>query len=307
MVLGKHSSWTKSRFLGGRATEATTSASQSVVASVERPEKQIESGGAGTIKVRACEGFDEFEACVQLQIETWGYDEADVIPRKTFLVAQTIGGQVMGAFDTEIAGDNAESLVGFVFSLPGVKSALGLPQAYLHSHMLAVKEAYRNRGLGKQLKLEQRNEALSRGIRHMEWTFDPLEIKNAFLNISRLGVIVRSYRENFYGVSSSRLQAGLPTDRLMAEWRLDSQRVRSILAGHPKTVQVIEERIQVPAQIYEWKATEADRERALAVQLENRRKFQEAFSRGLAVLGFNRDAEGNGVFELGPLTQLELS
>jgi predicted GNAT superfamily acetyltransferase len=306
-VLGKHSSWTKSRFLGGRTAESATPASQSVVASVERLEKEPESGGAATIKVRACEGFDEFEACVQLQIETWGYEEADVIPRKTFLVAQTIGGQVMGAFDTEIAGDSAESLVGFVFSLPGVKSSLGLPQAYLHSHMLAVKEAYRNRGLGKQLKLEQRNEALSRGIRHMEWTFDPLEIKNAFLNISRLGVIVRNYRENFYGVSSSRLQAGLPTDRLMAEWRLDSQRVRSILAGHPKTVQVIEERIQVPAQIYEWKATEAGRERALVVQLENRRKFQQAFSRGLAVLGFNRDAEGNGVFELGPLTQLELS
>jgi predicted GNAT superfamily acetyltransferase len=261
------------------------------------------------IEIRSCEGFDELEACVQLQIETWGYDETDVIPRKTFLVAQAIGGQVIGAFDRGRTGGKApsavESLVGFVFSLPGVKSVQGLPQAYLHSHMLAVKEAYRNRGLGKQLKLEQRREALSRGIRLMEWTFDPLEIKNAFLNIQRLGAIVRSYRPDFYGVSSSRLQAGLPTDRLLAEWRLDSRRVESILAGHPAGVHVIEERIQVPASIYEWKATEASRERALAVQLENRRKFQEAFSRGLAVLGFVRDRQGNGVFELGPLTQLE--
>ena len=304
---GKHPSWTKGGgFFTGRIAGVQTPVSESVLSAPDLSAPEQTSAGAGTIRIRSCSGFDELEACVQLQIETWGYDETDVIPRKTFLVAQSIGGQVMGAFDREIAGDSAESMVGFVFSLPGVKSGLGLPQPYLHSHMLAVKEAYRNRGLGTQLKLEQRREALSRGIRHMEWTFDPLEIKNAFLNISRLGAIVRSYRENFYGVSSSRLQAGLPTDRLLAEWRLDSPRVQSILAGHPKTVQVIEERIQVPAQIYEWKATEADKERALAVQLENRRKFQQAFSRGLAVLGFNRDGDGNGVFELGPLTQLEL-
>ncbi len=141
----------------------------------------------------------------------------------------------------------------------------------------------------------------------MEWTFDPLEIKNAFLNIHRLGAIVRSYRVDFYGVSSSRLQAGLPTDRLLAEWRLDSPKGAGSPCGKPAgAMQVIEERIHVPASIYEWKASETGRERALAVQLENRRKFQQAFSRGLAVLGFARDAEGNGVFELGPDVQLEL-
>jgi predicted GNAT superfamily acetyltransferase len=262
------------------------------------------------IEIRSCKGFDELEACVQLQIETWGYDESDVIPRKTFLVAQKIGGQVIGAFDTEIAAgqasDAGESLVGFVFALPGVKTGQGEPKAYLHSHMLAVREAYRNRGLGARLKREQRHEALSRGIRHMEWTFDPLEIKNAFLNIHKLGAIVRCYQVDFYGVSSSRLQGGLPTDRLLAEWHLDSPRVQAILDRRPAAVQAIEERILVPASIYQWKASEAGRERALGVQLENRRKFQQAFSQGLAVLGFVRDAEGNGVFELGPLIQTEL-
>jgi predicted GNAT superfamily acetyltransferase len=258
------------------------------------------------IEIRSCVGFDELEACVQLQIETWGYDESDVIPRKTFLVAQTIGGQVLGAFDTDLAGSAARSLVGFVFSLPGVKTGDGQAKPYLHSHMLAVKDAYRNRGLGTQLKLEQRREALARGIRYMEWTFDPLEIKNAFLNIHRLGATVRSYRVDFYGVSSSRLQAGLPTDRLVAEWRLDSPRVQAVLEGRPTPAQLIEERIQVPAQIYAWKTSQAGREQALAVQLENRQKFQQAFSRGLAVIGFSRDAEGNGVFELGTPTQAEL-
>jgi predicted GNAT superfamily acetyltransferase len=258
------------------------------------------------IEIRSCAGFDELEACVQLQIETWGYDESDVIPRKTFLVAQTIGGQVMGAFDSDLPGPSAETLVGFVFSLPGVKTGLGQPKPYLHSHMLAVREGYRNRGLGRQLKLEQRREALSRGIHYMEWTFDPLEIKNAFLNIHRLGATVRSYRVDFYGVSSSRLQAGLPTDRLLAEWRLDSLRVAAALEGRTTATQLIEERILVPAQIYDWKASEAGRERAQGLQLENRRKFQQAFSKGLAVIGFARDAEGNGVFELGSSIQAEL-
>ena len=255
------------------------------------------------ILIRNCAGFDELEACVQLQVETWGYDASDIVPRKAFRVAQKIGGQVLGAFDTEDSGGleqgGPDSLIGFALSLPGVKAGNGEPRAYLHSHMLAVRESYRNRGIGAQLKREQRREALSRGIRHMEWTFDPLEIKNAFLNIHNLGAIVRGYEVNFYGVSSSRLQGGLPTDRLVAEWELDSSRVQGILAGNPATEFVVEGRIPVPASIYRWKASEADRERALAVQLENRRKFQQAFSQGLAVLGFVRDAEGNGVFELG--------
>ncbi len=259
------------------------------------------------IVIRNCEGFDELAACVQLQVETWGYDSGDIMPRKGFLLAKKIGGQVIGAFDTEIPGASprggAESMVGFAMSLPGIKSGDGEPRAYLHSHMLAVRESYRNRGLGAKLKLEQRAEALSRGIRHMEWTFDPLEIKNAFLNIHKLGAVVCSYRVNFYGVSSSRLQGGLPTDRLVAEWELDSPRVEAILKGRPAVAHAIEERILVPASIYRWKASEVDRDRALAVQLENRGKFQQAFSQGLAVVGFLRDSEGNGVFELGPLAR----
>jgi predicted GNAT superfamily acetyltransferase len=263
------------------------------------------------IVIRECSGFDELEACVQMQVETWGYDQADVIPRKAFLVMQKIGGQVIGAFDPDLPGTSAQgeanSLVGFAMSLPGVKPGEKItmePRPYLHSHMLAVREGYRNRGLGAQLKREQRREALARGIRLMEWTFDPLEIKNAFLNIHKLGVIVCGYLVNFYGVSSSRLQGGLPTDRLLAEWHLDSPRVQAILAGHPVESH-IEERIKVPASIYEWKASEPDRERALAVQLENRRKFQQAFSRGLVVVGFARDSQGNGIFELGLRTQSE--
>ena len=263
------------------------------------------------IEIRSCEGFDEMEACVRLQIETWGYDEGDVTARKTFLLAQKIGGQVLGAFDSEIAagepGEQGKALVGFAMSLPGIKRTENGPQPYLHSHMLAVRASHRNRGLGAQLKWEQRREALSRGIKHMEWTFDPLVIPNAFLNIHRLGATASAYLVDFYGVSSSRLQGGLPTDRLLAEWELDSPRVEATFAQRPAAAQCIEEHILVPAPIERWKTSEASRERALDVQLENRRKFQDAFSRGLVVLGFSRDAEGNGIFELGSLTQLQSS
>jgi predicted GNAT superfamily acetyltransferase len=261
------------------------------------------------IVIRACSGFDELEACVQLQIETWGMDASEVFPRKAFLLAQKIGGQVIGAFDAELAGAGAhggpESLVGFALSWPGVKTDQGEPRPYLHSHMLAVREEYRNHGLGTRLKLEQRREALQRGIRLMEWTFDPLEIKNAYLNIHKLGAVACRYEVNFYGVSSSRLQGGLPTDRLVARWQLDSPGVEAALAACPQAARVVKERIHVPAAVYQWKASEAGREQALAVQLENRRKFQEAFSQGLAVVGFTRDAEGNGVFELGPFALAE--
>lgn len=259
------------------------------------------------IEIRACQGFDELEACVQLQLAIWGYDPADAVPRRLFLLAPKIGGQVIGAFDSELPSNStanpADRLAGFAMSLPGVKQVNGNPLPYLHSHMLAVRASHRNQGIGAQLKWEQRREALSRGIRRMEWTFDPLEIKNAFLNIHRLGAIACEYRVDFYGVSSSRLQGGLPTDRLLAVWELDSPRVESLVAHRPAEEHSIQERIMVPASIGIWKANDASRERALAVQLEIRQKFQRAFSKGLAVLGFSRNSESNGVFELGLLSR----
>lgn len=262
------------------------------------------------ILVRSCSGHEELEACVQLQVETWGYDPSDIIPRKVFLVSQKIGGQVIGAFDTSLPGTSPdggpESLVGFAMSLPGVKVDSGEPRAYLHSHMLAVREEYRNQGVGFRLKLEQRREALARNICHMEWTFDPLEIKNAHLNIHKLGAIVDRYYTDFYGVSSSRLQGGLPTDRLLAEWHLNSPGTRVVLEGRPRAAFEVLERILVPAAIYRWKASEKDRERAITVQSENRCKFVEAFDKGLAVLDFVCDAEGNGIFELGLLPEMKM-
>jgi predicted GNAT superfamily acetyltransferase len=255
------------------------------------------------VLIRSCSGFDELDACVQLQIDTWGYSDGDVIPRRAFIVAQRIGGQVIGAFDASqpsTEGD-AGKLIGFALSLPGIKPAdRGEPTAYLHSHMLAVSTAYRNAGIGQRLKLFQRMDALNRGIRLMEWTFDPLEIKNSFLNIHKLGVVVQTYTSNFYGVSSSRLQGGLPSDRLHAEWYLDSARVKAILNGNAPPLPEVRESIRVPRDIGIWKSSEENVNRALVVQMENRQRFQAAFARGLAVIGFRTDIEGNGIFQLAP-------
>jgi len=270
------------------------------------PETTFQTRDGRTILLRSCESFDELDACVELQIETWGYADGDVIPRRVFIVARRIGGQVIGAFDLSGSTLGGE-LIGFAMALPGVRSApQAAPLPYLHSHMLAVRAAYRNDGVGRRLKLFQRSEALSRRIGLMEWTFDPLQIKNAFLNIHRLGAIVRSYTPNFYGVSSSRLQGELPTDRLHAEWHLRSVHVEAALNGKSSKPRTIEETILVPHQISEWKSSEENVSRALAVQRENRKRFLDAFSRGLAVTGFRRDAEENGIFELGPFEDQEV-
>jgi predicted GNAT superfamily acetyltransferase len=164
--------------------------------------------------------------------------------------------------------------------------------------MLAVREQYRNLGLGRRLKLAQRDEAITRGFEVMEWTFDPLEIKNAYLNIEKLGAIVRRYTLNQYGTSSSPLQGGLPTDRCVAEWWLKSKRVTDLLEDGVRADVDPEKTITVPAEIYAWKADPANRDRAREVQLANRQQFLNAFSSGLVVLGYRRDPAGNGTFLL---------
>lgn len=240
------------------------------------------------ITIRKCQGIDEFNACVALQKEVWRFDDLDIIPLRMFVVSEKIGGQIIGAFD-------GETLAGFAFSIPGSRNG----HSYLHSHMLAVREAFRNFGLGRRLKLAQREDAIARGFELLEWTFDPLEIKNAYLNLVRLGAIARRYSVNHYGLSSSPLQGGLPTDRLVAEWWLKSKRVTDLLDRGSSPRFAAEQKISVPAQIYEWKSSDASRGKAAEIQKRNRQQFLDAFCGGLAALGYERDPEGNGSFLLG--------
>ncbi len=240
------------------------------------------------IVIRKCHHLDEISACVALQKEVWNFADAELIPRRMFVVAEKIGGQVIGALDDG-------EIVAFALSVPGWRGG----HSYLHSQMLAVRSEYRNAGLGRQIKLFQREDALARGFELIEWTFDPLEIKNAYLNIERLGAIARRYHINQYGITSSPLQGGLPSDRLVAEWWLKSNRVERLLhVGRNPEFETLKT-ISVPAEIYGWKAAPATRGRAQEVQDRNRKDFLQAFSDGLAVLGYERDQQGAGRFLLG--------
>jgi predicted GNAT superfamily acetyltransferase len=240
------------------------------------------------VVIRRCQGIEELRTCVALQKEIWNFTDAELVPLRMFVVAEKVGGQVMGAF----AGGE---MVGFALSVPGTRSG----HIYLHSHMLAVSQEYRNSGLGRRLKLLQREDALARGIELIEWTFDPLEIKNAYLNIEKLGAIARRYNINQYGITSSPLQGGLPTDRLIAEWWLKSRRVETLLATGENPPFKQERAIAVPAEIYEWKAAADTRNKAKQLQERNREEFLRAFNDGLAGLGYERDPQSNGKFLLG--------
>jgi predicted GNAT superfamily acetyltransferase len=243
---------------------------------------------AEAISIRRCQGLEELRPCVALQKEIWNFTDAELIPLRMFVVAEKVGGQVMGAFD-------GNEMVGFALSVPGTRSG----HIYLHSHMLAVRKEHRNGGLGRRLKLLQREDALSRGVELIEWTFDPIEIKNSYLNIEKLGAIARRYNINQYGITSSPLQGGLPSDRLISEWWLKSDRVETLLATGKTPSFDQRAAIEVPAQIYEWKAATETRSKAQRVQERNREQFLQAFDSGLTVLGYERDAEGNGKFLLG--------
>lgn len=173
--------------------------------------------GGTDCTIRRLASINEYIQCEELQRRAWHFaGDLDVIPRTQLVAAQKAGGMVLGAFD---AGDQ---LVGFCYGFRGEDDR---GRALHYSHMLAVDESRRSTGLGARLKWAQREIALQQGLRLMAWTFDPLRSLNSYLNFGKLGIIVETYFENLYGETTSRLHRGTPTDRLVAAWHLDSERV----------------------------------------------------------------------------------
>lgn len=209
---------------------------------------------------------------------TWG--EAITVPAAIFVVAEHSGGQVLGAFD-------GEKLVGFTLGLAGFRPG----QHFIHSHMTAVLPEYQNRGVGRRLKLFQRQDALKRGIPLVEWTFDPLELKNAHFNLVRLGAVARRYIPDCYGITESPMHAGLPTDRLVAEWWLDSERVKGILADDPLPASGKSDRISIPADIAETKSK--DRAAGTRIQSEAREQFLKKFGAGWVATSIESSGESS--------------
>ena len=230
------------------------------------------------IEVRALHELSEFTEAVRLQRTIWGFEDLELLPVRFFVVANKVGGQTIGAFD-------GARMVGFLLGIPGLKPG-GV--VYMHSHMMGVLEIYRNSGVGRMLKYAQRDDALANGLDLVEWTFDPLEIKNAFFNIERLGVVIRRYVLNQYGTTTSALHGGLPTDRCIAEWfiRREKPAAKHVLA-----------RIPVPAEISMLRSENPEMARAIQQRVSD--QFLENFSKGLAVVGFERSEEA-GTYLLGP-------
>jgi predicted GNAT superfamily acetyltransferase len=238
------------------------------------------------IVIRGLTTHDELAEAVRLQKDIWGFEDIELLPLRLFVVATKVGGQVFGAFD-------GNRMIGFLLAIPGVKPRGG---SYLHSHMMGVVTEYRDRGVGRLMKLRQREEALSRGVDLVEWTFDPLELKNAFFNIERLGAIIQRYVLNQYGTTSSHLHGGLPTDRCIAEWHLAHRWTEMSLAGTRPEFRT-EARIEVPNDIGAIRSSQPHR--AAEIQKRISDSFLEHFQAGLAVVGFER-SQHSSAYLLGP-------
>jgi predicted GNAT superfamily acetyltransferase len=223
------------------------------------------------ITVRVLHSLEEFRRCVEITREVWGDSELETEPYVTFVVAHHTGGQVMGAFDGEL-------MVGFTKAFVGLRDH----QPYLHSHMAAVLPSYRDRRVGRQLKLAQRDEALRRDIRRIEWTFDPLETKNAHFNINRLGAISRTYIPSLYGITTSPLHRGLPTDRLLVEWHLDSPRVIAAIQDLTPEPRECPAHVHLPG---DGRAVSSDVEELKQIQAGLRNSLTEYFAKGYAIMG----------------------
>lgn len=161
------------------------------------------------ITYRQLTSIEEMEKVYQLEKRIW---QTEIVPTHQTLTSIRNGGLMVGAY----AG---EKLIGFSYSFPGYKDG----HVFLCSHMLGIDHAYRSKGIGEQLKQKQKELALKQGYTLMRWTFDPLETRNAYLNIHKLASRSSTYIENCYGDLADGLNAGLPTDRLEVEWHLTEE------------------------------------------------------------------------------------
>jgi predicted GNAT superfamily acetyltransferase len=234
-----------------------------------------------THSIRDCTSFDDFQACIRMQREVWQFSDLDITPLRSFVIALNSGGFTLGAFDPE------GHLLGFCHALAAFDASR---QPYYYSQMTAVTHEAQNAGIGLELKLAQLERARERGVPLIVWTFDPLQSRNAYFNLVKLGAVVRSYRINYYGnTSTSVLHRGLDTDRVFAEWWVDSEHTAQVIAGRlpvdrPQAV------VEIPAEINEVKAH--DPAEAQRWQSRVREEFRQHLADGLYCAGFTREPKG---------------
>ncbi|ABL79180.1 GNAT family N-acetyltransferase [Thermofilum pendens] len=239
------------------------------------------------VEVRPLEKAEEFSQAMEVQKTAWGMPDIEVIPSRILIAIARNGGLVLGAFARG-------RLVGYSFGFLA-RDSQGL---YLYSHHTGVIPEYEDKGVGFALKAKQREYALRMGLSRVKWTFDPLQSRNSYFNLVKLGAVVREYHVNYYGELTDQLNRGLPSDRVVAEWYLESPRVVNRLGGRRPAapggaVPVIRVRgsepvfepaestsvlVLVPLDIGGVKSR--DPELALKWRLETRKAFQYYFSKG---------------------------
>lgn len=233
------------------------------------------------INLRECTTVEELGNCVQLQRDVFALPEIEISPVRHFIVTKNAGGFTLGAFVDE-------ELIGFVLSVPAFLRG----EKAFYSHMTAVKKEFQSYGIGAKLKWAQRERALEKGVKYIKWTFLPVQARNAFFNLEKLGAIVRHYEPNFYGTDYSTAHEqdgnyGLDSDRLFAEWHLESDKVKA-LAKAEKFVETDEivQKIEIPNN---WdELIKSDLQKGIDEQNRIKSEFQNAFAKGLIAKGFER-------------------
>lgn len=219
--------------------------------------------------IRELSGIAEMRLAEDLQRAVWG--QADIPENSDMQLAiQHEGGLVAGAF---VDG----KMLGYLFAFPSAQPGVQ------HSHRLAVLPQARGMKLGARLKWFQRDWGLAHGIQLVRWTYDPLRGINAGLNIAGLGAVSNTYHPNYYGDMPG-INAGLPSDRIMADWHLDRPEVAARAAGSPPALPE-GQRIAIPRDLDRFMAENP--EAALAARLSLREALQSAFAKGQSIVGFD--------------------
>jgi predicted GNAT superfamily acetyltransferase len=236
------------------------------------------------IEIRECRSVGDLSQCVALQKEVFALPDIEISPVRHFIVSRQAGGFTLGAFAGEL-------IVGFVLSVPSFFGG----DKFFYSHMAAVKEGFQGSGIGAKLKWAQRETALEKGVKYIKWTFQPVQSRNAFFNLEKLGVIIKHYEPNFYGTDYSTIgdqtkNIGLDSDRLFAEWHLEDEKVKRFSKGESYTeIGAVVKRIELR---FDWnELVKNDPHKAVAEQERIKKEFQTAFADGLICRGFERGAD----------------
>ncbi len=240
-----------------------------------------------SVTIRECISVEDFQQCLDLERAVWKDDDIGIMPIRLYMISKACNAPTIGAFD--LSG----RLVGFVHTM----IALMAGRVVYHSHLAAVLEDLRHKDIGFRMKLAQRQHAINAGVPLIMWTFDPLQSRNAHLNINKLGAVIRRYENNYYSEGLSNVfDAGVPSDRVFAEWWVSSPHVQSVLAGNKPAVEGQVKTVLIPEDVNKVRSSSVDEHRKWRLRV--REEFKNALGNGLIVRGFER-ADGTSRYLLG--------